>query len=291
MTSLRTETFSLQCLPRLRAALLGLLVLCCSARAAAQANESDPGRDASARSLFEEGVKFAEQSQWENAVDRFRRALSLRNSSVITYNLATALIERGKLVEASELLRKVEQDEKVDASMKQSAQKQRAALADRIGRIAVVVHGKQPGDVVRLDDAELLDAQLGVDIPIDPGSHQLRIARGADTLDQQSVEVAPGGGAQVTLVAPAELAPEAAAATAVETQPSAAPQAAPAALGGTPSDSPALTSRWWFWTGIGAVVVGAVVVGVVLAANGGSQSAPAYKGDFTPRSLNVEVKP
>ena len=28
-------------------------------------------------------------------------------------------------------------------------------------------------------------------------------------------------------------------------------------------------SRWWFWTGVGAAVVGAVVLGVVLSSGGG----------------------
>ncbi len=34
--------------------------------------------------------------------------------------------------------------------------------------------------------------------------------------------------------------------------------------------------RWWFWTGVGAVVVGAIVVGAVLAASGGESLPPGF---------------
>ena len=74
---------------------------------------ADPARDASARELFEQGVALAERGDWVAAEDRFRRALSLRNSSVIAYNLASALCEQGKLVEASELLHRVLADDKI----------------------------------------------------------------------------------------------------------------------------------------------------------------------------------
>jgi tetratricopeptide (TPR) repeat protein len=36
--------------------------------------------------------------------------------------------------------------------------------------------------------------------------------------------------------------------------------------------SPSITSRWWFWTGIGAVAVAAVVVVVAVSAGGGERS-------------------
>ena len=40
----------------------------------------------------------------------------------------------------------------------------------------------------------------------------------------------------------------------------------------TKSDSPSLTSRWWFWAGIGAVAAAAVVVGVSASSSGGTRT-------------------
>ena len=48
------------------------------------------------------------------------------------------------------------------------------------------------------------------------------------------------------------------------------------------SDSPSLTSRWWFWAGIGAVAAAAVVVGVSVGSSGGTRAeAPALASSDT----------
>jgi tetratricopeptide (TPR) repeat protein len=41
-----------------------------------------------------------------------------------------------------------------------------------------------------------------------------------------------------------------------------------------PHDDTPVTARWWFWTGIGAVVVGGVIVGIAAASGGERQAAP-----------------
>jgi hypothetical protein len=261
---------------------------------AAQSNEAarDPSRDASARALFEEGVGLAEKGEWAGAEDRFRRALSIRNSPVIAYNLASALAERGKLIEASEILRKILQDDKADASMQHSAQSLQTDLSRRIGRISVSVHGKRADDRILLDGVALLDAQLGVDIPIDPGPHRLSFDRGGKTVDARDLEIAAGASEQVSLTAPLVPTPREAA---VATQPmAAAPTALPPATAmRTDRDAESsrpITGEWWFWTGVGVVVVGAVVVAIAASA-GGTKPEAAYQGNFTPASLRVKVAP
>jgi hypothetical protein len=261
--------------------------------AAAQSAEaaSDPSRDASARVLFQEGVSLAEKGEWQAAEDRFRRALTLRASSVIAYNLASTLVERGKLIEASEILRKVEHDDKTEAALQRSVQSLQADLSKRIGRIRVSVRGKQRNDRVTLDGNLLLDAQLDVEIPIDPGPHRLNWSRGVRPLDSRSLNLEPGASEQVTLQVPlAPTAREVAAAS----QTTDAASAQPTAADYQPevdTEAKPITGRWWFWSGIGAVAVAAVVVGVVVAGSHEPAPAPAYQGTFTPASLRVPVTP
>ncbi|HEX4353277.1 MAG TPA: tetratricopeptide repeat protein [Polyangiales bacterium] len=260
---------------------------------AAQSNEtaSDPSRDASARVLFEEGVGLAEKGEWAGAEDRFRRALSLRNSPVIAYNLASALAERGKLIEASEILRKIIQDDKTDAAMQHSVQSLQSDLSRRIGRISVSVHGKRADDRILLDGVALLDAQLGVDIPIDPGPHRLSFDRGGKTIDAKELEIAAGASEQVVLTAPLVPSPrEAAVAAQRAPDTTALPPLTAANVDRTADRSAPITSRWWFWTGIGVVAVGAVVIAVA-ASSGGTKPEAAYQGSFTPASLRVQVAP
>jgi tetratricopeptide (TPR) repeat protein len=276
--------------------LLGLLLFSRSAFAQAAEAASEASRDASARVLFQEGVGLAEKGEWPAAEDRFRRALTLRASPVIAYNLASTLIERGKLIEASELLRKVEQDDKTDATMQRSVESLQADLGKRIGRIRVSVLGKQLSDRVTLDGNALLDAQLDVDIPIDPGPHRLNFTRGIQQLDVRDLKIAPGASERFTLQA--QLAPTARqVAAASQTARPAPPMAAvpanqnPNADSVTASDGQPISSRWWFWTGIGAVGVAAVVVAVVVAGSSKATPEPAYQGTFTPASLRVPVVP
>jgi hypothetical protein len=262
-----------------------------SAGPVAPAAPADATRDATARSLFEDGVQLAEKAQWDGAEDRFRRAFALRSSPVIAYNLANALAERGKLIEASELLRKLEHDDKLDAGLRQSVTTLQSDITPRIGRVTVNVHGAQKTDVVKLDEAVLLDVQLGVGIPIDPGAHQLVLSRGDKQLDSQSIQITNGGSAEVTLQPLVAPSPSATAAAALSpTDAASASNAAPAASTGS---SQPVTKKWWFWTGLGAVGVAAVVVVAVLATGGSSgsgQTQAAYHGDFNPASLQVEVR-
>jgi hypothetical protein len=255
----------------------------------AQANE-DLTRDASARALFQEGLGLAEHGHWESAEDRFRRAYSLRASPVIAYNLASALAERGRLVEASEFLRKVQQDDKVDPGIQQSARRLQAELASRIARITIGTRDMQASDQVSLDGNPLLAAQLGVEIPIDPGDHTLRLSRGDEVVDSQTLRVQAGGVEHVTLLAPSVPSPRATARAALPGPAIAgSPLLSPQPSAASDNDSAAITSRWWFWTGVGVVAVGAVALGLAVAGSGADKTQSAFKGDFAPGSIKVQV--
>jgi hypothetical protein len=180
--------------------------------------------------------------------------------------------------------------------MQRSVESLQADLGKRIGRIRVSVLGKQLNDRVTLDGNALLDAQLDVDIPIDPGPHRLNFTRGIQQLDVRDLKIAPGASERFTLQA--QLAPTARqVAAASQTARPAPPMAAvpvnqnPAADSATASDGQPISSRWWFWTGIGAVGVAAVVVAVVVAGSSKASPEPAYQGTFTPASLRVPVVP
>ena len=51
-----------------------------------------------------------------------------------------------------------------------------------------------------------------------------------------------------------------------------------------PEESPAIYKRWWFWTGVGAVVAGGVVTALLLTRP--SDPTP-YRGDLTPGTVSV----
>jgi hypothetical protein len=246
------------------------------------AQAEDAARAASARSLFEEGVALADQGHWQEAADRFRRALALRDSAVIAYNLASALQEIGQLIEASELLRKVRADQAADEELRKSASTALAAIEPRIARLSVQVRGQQTGDRVRLDARELLPAELDVALPIDPGAHTLRVERGEQTMAERALTIAEGQSQTVVLeiAAPAPTPREVAVA---------APPVTPREPAHTSEAEPPLTGRWYFWAGVGAAAVGIGVVVAVLASSGGGDAPEPAAGDFEPGVVGVRV--
>jgi len=259
-------------------------MLLAAASGSAQDTASDASRDASARALFQEGVQLVERSDWENAEDRFRRALALRSSPVIAYNLATVLVTRGKLVEASELLRKIALEPGLDGKLRQSVSTLQADVMPQLARVRVRVEQGQVGDVVRIDTTRLHEAQLGVDIPFDPGSHRIRLERSGQALDEQTIELSAAKTTDVTLRANAIVPAPAEVAAAATPRRAAAPAAATRA-----DDDSALAGQWWFWTGIGVAATAVVVAVVVASSSSDPEPAAAFQGDFAPRSIPVEV--
>jgi hypothetical protein len=51
-----------------------------------------------------------------------------------------------------------------------------------------------------------------------------------------------------------------------------------------PDESPAIYTRWWFWTGVGAVVAGGVITALLVTRP--SDPTP-YRGDLTPGTVSV----
>jgi hypothetical protein len=263
------------------------LVVCClgwlwmSSGAAAQAE--DPARAASARALFEDGVALADKGQWLDAADRFRRALVLRDSQVIRFNLATALIETGKLIEATELLRQVDRDEAADRKLRDDAHSHLQSAQRRLGKLTVTATGLHEGVTLLLDDRPLDPVQIGVAMPADPGAHRVRAVRQGEELEMREVSLGEGESAIVSLeldgggvASPAE-----AAATVVT------PQAAPLRDDGGEGKRRKLLG--WSLGGGAVVVAAAVVATLLLVKKPKSETREPYQGDFEPGSITVQV--
>lgn len=217
--------------------------------------QGDAQNTALARDLFEEGVALADEARWEEAVDRFRRALALRDAPAIRFNLGHSLSRLGRLVEASEMLRTVEGHTESDDAVRGEAAELRRDVERRFAHLTIRVDGETAGVRVRLDDRELPDAALGVAAPVDPGTHRAVAMRDGVVVAEEQVSLAEAEQRETVLrlgpVPPTGDAP------------------ADPRLEGDEEAEGSVLGAWWFWTGVGVVVVGAVVLGLVLAGSGG----------------------
>ncbi len=272
--------------------LLAWLVLSAPVPVQAQAERDS----ATARALFEQGVEAAEQADWTAAADRFARSNELRRSPVVAYNLASAWVELGKLVEASELLRQIEKDPGAKPKLKKDSRALLERLEPRIGTLVVTMESGQKSDEVRLNDRTLPPAALGVPTPVDPGSVEISVIGGGELLWTKRVEVLPGGMQRVTIELPVQAPP-------VPIEPVVAPTPRETAAAAPPPDSPNVASgpeprdddsgtvfeEPLFWVGAGVVVVAGVVVAIVLASGGGDSTEKPIPGTLEPGRIKVPL--
>lgn len=168
----------------------------------AHAQEATPEELAAARSLFQEGRERFAAGDAAGAADRFRRALSIRPSPAIHYNLAIALERMGELVEAHEHAQAILRALPDGDTLRAQAATLAADLASRFAHLVIALEGELPASFeLRLDDRSIASAVIGVAIPVDPGPHRVRlIVRDVETT--ADVEVASGQRATATLTVP-----------------------------------------------------------------------------------------
>lgn len=232
--------------------------------------QDDEATTAAARALFEQGMDAVDAADYPTAADRLSRSLELRDSVVVRVNLALALSELGRLVEASEHLRRVQREAEEGSPPHRIASERLALVTPRLGRLRIEVAGARAGVTVRLDGHDVPDALLGVAQPADPGVHTVTLHRSGPALVTREVTVTEGGRASVALDAPPPTAEELAAAEAA---------GGDAVTDPIPADGGGVEEQWWFWTLVGVLVVGAGVgIAVAVLASDPGQ-AEVIRGD------------
>lgn len=242
------------------AVVLVALALVALGAGSAEAQDADA---LAARALFSEGVELTDAGRWDEAIDRFRRALALRDSAVIAYNLGIALSHEAHPVEAAERFRRVARDEAADPALRDDARRALAEAEAAIAWVEASWEGDASGLALHVDGAERPIALLGARMPLDPGEHRIALLRGHLEVALGNVTVAAGERATLALatldVPTAEVVPV----DEGEGDEAAARGAASGAGGADTGDDSGL----WIGLGVGAgvlVVGGAIVLAVVL---------------------------
>jgi hypothetical protein len=267
--------------------LLVAAVLALAVAEPARADGSEAARSAAARSAFDEGVRSADAHAYREARAHFERALELRDSPVIRFNLATVLVELGQLVEASELFRALELDPRANDDLRMRSQAQYEALRARFAKLVITLETPFADVLVELDEHPLSSVALGVGMPVDPGDHAVRAMRGGELRAEERVSLAEGEERALSLrvVEPA-VAPPVVAAPVLLAPVSRTP-AAPVER--EPEHGSKRRRRWALGLTGAALVVGGAVAAYVAAT---SQRSPGgARGDFDPPSVGVKVAP
>jgi hypothetical protein len=272
----------------LAALLTGDLTL---AVARAQSDENDAANTAAARALAIEGVKLAEAGRCDTAIDKLERAETLHHSPIVLGQLGECYVVQHRLVEGTELLRKLLRDplpaDPSPALRKAYARAQLRldAAKSRIATLTITVRGTgETEPAVVIDAQPLPTALLGAGRPIDPGEHAIEARAPGFLAKALHVIIAPGEKREVLV----ELEPDPAAAAPTTADPArqhaaagaAAPEVAgsarrpidhgtarPAAAQRQSSESPDRTAAYVSFV-VGATGLGVGTLFGVLAMNG-----------------------
>jgi hypothetical protein len=227
--------------------------------------------------LFEEGLQLARGDKWAEAAEHFRRALELKESAVLSYNLAIVLGKLGQVVEASELLLRVVHDPQARPDIKSGAQLELGRVQPRIGKLNIAVRGELGSGKVSLDEHVLDAAALGVLIPMNPGRHTVVLSDASTVVQRVEISVPEAGEERVELTVPEKVAsaPLPTASEAARTLATPQPSAPIVSGPGRPADRAGDTTVWespWLWAGVGGAAAVTVAV-LVLLSVGNSNSA------------------
>jgi hypothetical protein len=201
-------------------------------------------RQATARTLFNEGLEYSDAGRWQEAADRFGRAYQSKPTAEIAYNLAQAYVRLGHLSSAAEMLRRAASDPEATPAVREASRARLAQVTPRLGRLAVRLDSRQ--DALVTVDGRMIEAgNLGVAMPVDPGPHLVR-ARWGDGQDlSRRVTVAEGAESTIILAPPAT----------ANTEP-----------------SRSVLRRGWFWMAVAGVAAGTAVALAISQGRGAEPS-------------------
>lgn len=249
---------------------------------------TDDRAKADARDLAKAGKRDFDAGLWQDAALKFQRAYDIAKVPTLAVWTARALVKRGQPVAGAELYRQAMQLSPNDLwignaqeKAQMDARRELEALVPRIPRLRVHVQGAEPGEItLSIDDFKITGTWAGIERPIDPGRHRIVGKRSAEILELV-VDLQEGEGKDAFLKFK-EGTPMADGATDGQK-----PTRGPVAKALLPSGSAQMGSEanlttnllppepanshspvyatWWFWTGVGAVVVATTVTAVVLA--------------------------
>ena len=222
------------------------------------------GTAAAAETLFQQGRDEMAKGNLDSACGKLRQSDELDPALGTKLNLADCESKRGKLATAWELFKAVEQ--KLDPSDPRFAiakQRRQAAEPQLPKLVIALAQGAPPNTTVREGTAILGSTAFGIELPLDPGQHELFVSAPGRTEWKFTVRLEPGKTTKVD-VAPGP-------ATATSTAPT-TPYAATAPL--TTSNPPAdnhssghgKTAGYVFGgIGIAGLVVGGVAGALTLS--------------------------
>jgi|SRR6478736_248655 len=289
---------------RITIAALGTGVLQLSLLGVANAEEDSATETAAARSLAVDGLKLAQAGKCDEAIPKLERSEKLHHSPIVLSQLGECQVNAGKLVEGTEMLRRVLREPlPANPSPALSKAYQRAQTVldgakPKIAGLTVSIAIPQGADLkLTVDGSVVPNTLVDSELPADPGDHVVEAT--APGYLKATSRVTLGSADKKTVTLKLEVDPNAPTPVAVSPTPEAAPapvahaaaakpiaetSAPPEAPRKTPSKAPAYAA----WS-VGVIGVGVGTAFGVMAMKGKSNLDGQCQGNSCPPSTSGDV--
>ncbi len=179
---MRSARFTSVVLARPRRVSAALLAVGALTQAPGSLADTPAENKAAARNLALQGVQLAGQGSCDEALPLLERAEALFHAPTILAHLGECHLRLGRLVEGTEILRRVVR-EKLPANAPDAffdAQRRAQALLDehepRIAQLTIEVEPADIGARLQIDGSLVSAAFVGVPRPTDPGAHLVEVS-------------------------------------------------------------------------------------------------------------------
>jgi len=215
-----------------RAAAVGIVLALSSAATGAHAQSRAPSPDElkAARELFQDAYRDEQEKRFAQALEKFQRVATVKESASVRYRIASVLVSLGRLREARDAFRALAGSKAAlppnEQEVADSSAERAQALDRRIPRIVVHLQEGSPPDArVTIDGAAIPASTTPRPFEVDPGEHVVQASSKASDPSESKVVLQEGGEVAVTVV----LAPKAGTGKAVVPGPTPEPDGPPRA--------------------------------------------------------------
>ena len=144
----------------------------------AQAEEDSAAETAAARALAVDGLKLAQAGKCDEAIPKLERAEKLHHSAIVLSRLGECEVSEGKLVEGTEMLRKVLREalppnpSPALSKAYEHAQSTLDSAKPKIAGLTISVNAPQGTELhLTVDGQAVASTLLDSELPADPGDH------------------------------------------------------------------------------------------------------------------------
>jgi hypothetical protein len=152
-----------------------------------------------ARVLFKQGVELARVRDFVSAAARFREALALRSAPAVQYNLAAALSQLGKHVEAYNLCQQIIRNTEAPADVQAPSRELMEDIAPQTARLTVLASVGDGTPDIAVDGEPLPADELGIARALSPGVHRVTAERNHERFFEREVSIPLGTAALVNV--------------------------------------------------------------------------------------------